>query len=45
MDAEDLDLTQRLRSRIASIAPSAVSAALDNKVSPVEVARLLGAES
>jgi len=45
MDAEDLDLTHRLRSRIASIAPSAVSAVLDNKVSPVEVVRLLGAES
>lgn len=45
MDAENLDLTERLRKRIASIAPNAMSAALDEKVSPAEVVRLLGAET
>jgi hypothetical protein len=37
------DLTERLRRRIETIAPEASAAALDNKVSAAEVARLLGA--
>jgi hypothetical protein len=37
------DLTERLRKRIEMIAPEASAAALDNKVSTAEVARLLGA--
>jgi hypothetical protein len=37
------DLTERLRKRIATIAPDASEAALDDKVSATEVARLLGA--
>jgi hypothetical protein len=37
------DLTERLRKRIDTISPAAAPAALDDKVSPAEVARLLGA--
>jgi hypothetical protein len=37
------DLTERLRRRIATIAPEASAAVLDDKVSATEVARLLGA--
>lgn len=37
------DLTERLRKRIATIAPNAAAATLDERVSPVEVARILGA--
>jgi hypothetical protein len=44
LDSEDFDLTQRLRKRIATIAPTAADAALDDAVSPSEVVRLLGAE-
>ncbi|MGH9551937.1 MAG: hypothetical protein ACRD3W_21305 [Terriglobales bacterium] len=35
------DLTERLRRRIASFAPAAATAALDERVSPIEVIRLL----
>jgi hypothetical protein len=45
LDSEDFDLTQRLRRRIASIAPQAEHAALDTSVTAAEVVRLLGAES
>jgi hypothetical protein len=44
LDSDDFDLTQRLRKRIATIAPAAAGAALDLGVSPNEVVRLLGAE-
>ena len=44
LDSEDFDLTQRLLKRIGNIAPAATHAALDAKVSPSEVVRLLGAE-
>lgn len=44
LDSEDFDLTQRLKKRIATIAPLAAAAALDLRVSPNEVVRLLGAE-
>jgi len=44
LDSEDLDLTRRLRKRIATIAPTAANAALDDAVSPAEVVRILGAE-
>lgn len=37
------DLTERLRKRIATISQEASRVALDDKVSPTEVARLLGA--
>lgn len=37
------DLTERLRKRIATIAPAAADAALDDRVTPAEVVRLLGA--
>ena len=37
------DVTERLRKRIATIAPDASAVALDDKVSAAEVARLLGA--
>ena len=43
MDSEDFDLTQRLRKRIVDIAPSVEGAALDDKVSPIEIVRLLEA--
>jgi hypothetical protein len=43
LDSEDFDLTQRLRKRIASIAPDAANAVLDDAVTPAEVVRLLGA--
>lgn len=43
LDSEDFDLTQRLRKRIASIAPDAANAVLDGTVTPIEVVRLLGA--
>jgi hypothetical protein len=43
LDSEDFDLTQRLRKRIASIAPAAADAVLDDKVTAAEVVRLLGA--
>jgi hypothetical protein len=39
------DLTERLRKRIVTIAPEASAAALDDKISAAEVARLLGAPS
>jgi hypothetical protein len=45
LDSEDFDLTQRLRRRIASIAPAAEHAALDAGVTVTEVVRLLGAET
>jgi hypothetical protein len=44
LDTEDLDVTQRLRKRIASIAPAAAHVALDPAVRPLEVVRLLGGE-
>lgn len=44
LDSEDFDLTQRLRKRIATIAPAAATGALDETVSPSEVVRLLGTE-
>jgi hypothetical protein len=44
LDSEDFDMTQRLRKRIATIAPAAAGPALDHTVSPNEVVRLLGAE-
>jgi hypothetical protein len=37
------DLTERLRKRIIAIFPAASTAALDDKIPPTEVARLLGA--
>jgi hypothetical protein len=43
LDSEDFDLTQRLRKRIIDIAPSVEAVALDDKVSPSEVVRLLEA--
>lgn len=36
------DVTERLRRRIAAIAPNVVEVALDEAVSPVEVVRILG---
>ena len=45
LDSEDFDLTQRLRRRIASIAPPAEHSALDPGVTATEVVRLLGAET
>jgi hypothetical protein len=45
LDSEDFDLTQRLRKRIAGIAPAVSAAALDGEVSPAEVVRLLGADA
>lgn len=45
LDTEDFDLTQRLRRRIADIAPAAATAALDSEVSPIEIVRLLGVET
>jgi hypothetical protein len=42
---EGEDLTERLRRRIASIAPAAVDMALDEGIAPAEVVRLLGAPS
>lgn len=45
LDSDDFDLTQRLRRRIASIAPSVEHAALDTSVTATEVVRLLGAET
>jgi hypothetical protein len=44
LDSEDFNLTQRLLKRIANIAPAAKDAALDNRVLPSEVVRLLGVE-
>lgn len=41
LDSEDFDVTQRLQKRIMDIAPSVGTAALDDKVSPIEVVRLL----
>jgi hypothetical protein len=43
LDSEDFDITQRLRKRIASIAPEAANAVLDKTVTAAEVVRLLGA--
>lgn len=43
LDSEDFDLTQRLRKRILDIAPSVEAVALDDKVAPTEVVRLLEA--
>jgi hypothetical protein len=37
------DLTERLKRRIAAVAPAAVNVALDDKIPPAEVVRLLGA--
>jgi len=45
LDSEDFDLTERLRRRIASIAPPAEHAALDTGIAAIEVVRLLGAET
>jgi hypothetical protein len=45
LDSDDFNLTQRLRKRIASIAPGAANAALDDTVTPAEVVRLLGAQT
>jgi hypothetical protein len=45
LDSEDFDLTQRLRKRIASIAPPVEHVALDTGVAATEVVRLLGAET
>jgi hypothetical protein len=42
---EGEDLTERLKKRIAAIAPYAVDAALDEQVAPAEVVRLLRAPS
>ena len=39
------DLAERLRKRLVTIAPNAAAAVLDQKISPIEVARLLGAPS
>lgn len=39
---ESEDLTERLKKRIATIAPAAVDVVLDEAVSPSEVVRLLG---
>jgi len=39
------DVTERLKKRIASIAPAAVDAALNEKIAPTEVVRLLGGKS
>lgn len=44
LESEDFDLRQRLRKRIASIAPNVSEAALDQNVSAAEVVRLLGAD-
>ena len=44
LDSEDFDLTQRLLKRIVNIAPAAADAALDKRISPSEVVRLLGGE-
>jgi|SRR5882724_5704716 len=41
LDSEDFDVTQRLQKRIMDIAPSVETAALDDKVSTIEVVRLL----
>lgn len=43
LDTADFDLGQRLQKRIASIAPAASNAALDEAVPPSEIVRLLGA--
>jgi hypothetical protein len=40
---EGEDLTDRLKRRIATIAPAVVEVALDEDVAPAEVVRLLGA--
>ena len=40
---EEEDLTDRLKERIASIAPAAANVALDDNVPPADVVRLLGA--
>ena len=40
---EEEDLTDRLKKRIASIAPAAANVALDDNVPPADVVRLLGA--
>jgi len=45
LDSEEFDVSQRLRKRIADIAPGATSAVLDDAVSPAEIARMLGAQS
>jgi hypothetical protein len=44
LDSEDFDLKQRLRKRIASIAPNLPDVTLDQNVSPAEVVRLLGGD-
>jgi hypothetical protein len=45
LESEDFDFTQRLLTRLASIAPSAANVALDETITPAEVARLLGAQT
>jgi hypothetical protein len=45
LDSEEFDLTQRLKKRIADIAPGAANAALDDVIPAAEVARMLGARS
>lgn len=45
LDSEEFDLSQRLKKRISDIAPGATHAALDDDISPAEVARILGAQS
>jgi hypothetical protein len=45
LESADFDLTQRLKKRIATIAPTAANAALNEEISPNEVVRLLGVES
>lgn len=42
---EDEDLTERLKRRIASIAPNVTDTALDDTIEPSEVVRLLGEAS
>jgi hypothetical protein len=41
---QEEDLTERLKKRIAAIAPAAVDVALDDHVSPTEVVHLLGGQ-
>jgi hypothetical protein len=43
LDSEELDLTRRLKKRIAAISPIAADKALDDAVSPAEIVRILEA--
>lgn len=45
LDSEEFDLSQRLKKRIADIAPAAANAALDDAVPAAEIVRMLGAQS